>query len=421
MSYLPLDQMTLRDGPQLDAFGRLRVSDPVPLFASSQEYNFHPLVWDHYTVSGGTAVHSISTNSSVLRTNAATSGARAIRQTKIYYRYYPGKSHLVKMTGTLRKGSVPSGAAFGAIGYNDDDNGVSFRDTSSGVSIIKRSNTSGAVTEVTVAQSAWNLDKLDGTGSSGITADWTKEQIFIFDMQWLGVGRVRYGIYTDGKLIYVHELMNANRFTEVYMRTACLPLRYEVFNSGGAGSDVAVEAICTAIESEGGVTEADHYPFAYNAYLSSPVSLDTTLRPIVTRRLRSSFNGVVPRGHAHLVSFQLNVGGNNVYWEVRYNPTVTLGGGGSIVTTDVDTTNSMSEYDTFVGANNTVTGGVVMYNGFGSSGSGSAKAVSGRQTGESLLMLGSTYAGVRDTYVLCARAMTGTANLSVSVELAEQY
>ena len=115
MSYLPLDQMAFADGPALDAFGRLRISESVQLLGAAQEYTFHPLTWDHYTVTGGTATHSTSTTSTVLRTNATTSGARAIRQTKVYYRYNPGKSHLIKMTGTLQKSGTPAGASLSAL------------------------------------------------------------------------------------------------------------------------------------------------------------------------------------------------------------------------------------------------------------------------------------------------------------------
>jgi len=306
MSFLPLDQMAFKDGPGLDAFGSLRVSQGKTLFGTSQEYNYHPLLWDHYTITGGTAVHSINTNSTVLSTAAATSGARALRQSKIYLRYTPGKSQLIKMTGTIRKNGTASGAAFAGIGYYDDSNGVFFRYTSAGVAVVIRSSVSGATVDTAVLQANWNADKMDGTGSSGETVDWTKEQIFVIDLQWLGVGRVRFGIAHNGSVVYVHTIDNANVTTAVYMRTACLPPRYEVFNSGGAGSSISIEAVCTAVESEGGTDEDDYYSFSYLAY-ATPVSLDTTLRPYVTRRIRDTFNGLPCHGHVHLNSFGLLV------------------------------------------------------------------------------------------------------------------
>jgi hypothetical protein len=420
MSYLPLDQMAFRDGPALDAFGRLRISDSVQLLGATQEYTFHPLTWDHFTATGGTATYSVSTSSTVLRTNAATSGARALRQTKVYYRYNPGKSHLIKLTGAIRKSGTPAGAAFSALGYYDDNNGVFFRSKSGGVYAVIRTNTSGSVAEVETVQSSWNLDKMDGTGSSGVTIDWTKEQIFIIDLQWLGVGRVRFGLFVDGSIIYVHEVLHENVATSVYMRTANLPVRYEVFNSGGAGSDISLEAICASVESEAGVLEDNFYPFAYSAYLT-PMSLDTTLRPVVTRRLRDTFNGLTVRGHAALADFQMRVGTNDIYWEIRYNQTVTLGGGGSATVNDVDSTYSISEYATYAGAANTVSGGVLIANGFMATGSGSVRTVSQVSQSDSLLLLGRTYANVRDSFTLSARAATGTATISLAVGIKEQY
>lgn len=421
MSYLPLDQMKFADGPSLDAFQRLRVSNSETVFGTSQEYTSHPLLWEHYSVSGGSVTHAILTNSSTLTTGDSTSGARALRQTKLYLRYVPGKSHLIKMTGTLQKGTAPAGTAWAGIGYYDDQNGVYFRQDSGGASVVIRTNTTGSVAQTKVYSANWNLDKLDGTGASGITVDWTKEQIFICDLQWLGVGRVRFGLDIDGLLIYVHEFDNANAKTVVYMRTANLPLRYEVFNEGGAGSNISVESVCSALESEGGTDEDDYYAFCYNAYLT-PVSLDTTLRPYVTRRLRDTFNGQTVRGHAHLEGFGMLIGTNPIYWEIRYNPTVTIGGGGTTVgPTNVDTTYSISEYDTYTGAANTVTGGIIIMNGFASPGSGSNRSSMSVSSTGARPLLSRTYAGVRDSYTLCARSITGAATMSVSIQLQEQY
>lgn len=419
MSYLPLDQMAYRDGPGLDAFGNLRVSTGSTLFGASQEYTFHPLLWDHYTASGGTATHSVNTNSSVLSTASTTSGARAIRQLKIYLRYTPGKSQLVKVTGTLRKGSSPTGAAFAGVGYYDDDNGLFFKDSSTGVSVVKRTNTSGSVVETQVNQANWNLDKLDGTGPSGLVVDWTKEQIFVTDFQWLGVGRVRMGLAVMGSVVYVHEFQHANQTTVVYIRTANLPVRYEVFNSGGTGSNISLEAVCASVESEGGVNEDDYYSFSYSAYVAAPVSVDTTLRPYVQRRLRDTFNGLTVRGHSHLDSFHLLVASGNIYWEIRYNATVNILG--TTTTTNVDTTYSISEFDTYTGNANTVTGGIVVASGFAVPGSGSSRGIQSVSNIGARPQLSRTYSNTRDSYTLCVRSMSGSATFSTSVMLQEQY
>ena len=419
MSFINPELMAYKDSANLDAFGRLRTSVGAQLFGQSQEYSPHLLVWDNYTASGGTAVHSATTNSTALSTGGATSGARALRQTKVYLRYTPGKSQLIKQTGVLRSGGVPQGTAYAGIGYYDDSNGLFFKDTATGVYIAERSDVTGSVVETTVAQTAWNIDKFDGNGPSGKTVDWSKTQIFVIDLQWLGAGRVRFGLNIDGTLYYCHQRVHANLFPSVYMGTACLPIRYEVFNSGGAGSSISLNAICSSAESEGGVDENSVYPFSYSAYLATPMALDTTLRPVITRRLRDTFNGKTVRGVAKLMSFGLRVATNDIYWEIRFNQTVTVPG--TTVTSNVDATYSISEYDTYTGAANTVSGGTLIYNGFAPTGAGSVRGITVAQGTAAMMQLGRTYAGVRDSYTLSARAMTGSASVSAWVQLEESY
>jgi len=49
--------ITLRDGPNLDAFARLRVSQPANLFDSKLTYNLAPLSWQTVTAGSGAAAH----------------------------------------------------------------------------------------------------------------------------------------------------------------------------------------------------------------------------------------------------------------------------------------------------------------------------------------------------------------------------
>jgi hypothetical protein len=79
-----------------------------------------------------------------------------------------------------------------------------------------------------IAQSDFNIDKLDGTGPSGYTVDLTKMQMFYIDYSWYGAGFVRWGMRTaDGDVTYAHKLPNNNVNNEAYMRSGNLPGRYE--------------------------------------------------------------------------------------------------------------------------------------------------------------------------------------------------
>jgi hypothetical protein len=78
------------------------------------------------------------------------------------------------------------------------------------------------------AQSAWNIDKCDGTGASLYNLDLTKMQMFYCDYTWYGAGAIRFGFKNNrGEVIYCHRIPNNNTNTEAYMRSGNLPARYE--------------------------------------------------------------------------------------------------------------------------------------------------------------------------------------------------
>lgn len=79
-----------------------------------------------------------------------------------------------------------------------------------------------------IPQSAWNLDKMDGTGPSGYNLDLSKMQMFFMDYTWYGAGTIRWGLRgTDGRITYVHRAPQNNTNQEAWMRTGNLPARYE--------------------------------------------------------------------------------------------------------------------------------------------------------------------------------------------------
>ena len=78
------------------------------------------------------------------------------------------------------------------------------------------------------AQSAWNIDKMDGTGASLMNVDTTKMQMFYIDYTWYGAGAIRFGFKNSrGEVIYCHRIPNNNVNTEAYMRSGNMVARYE--------------------------------------------------------------------------------------------------------------------------------------------------------------------------------------------------
>ena len=166
-----------------DAFGRLRVSEPITLFDSSHRFSVNGN-WNTDTAVSGTA--TFNANQGLLDLAVTTdSGSRVYRETNKVFPYQPGKSLLIMATFVMADDQTNLRQR---VGYFGTANGIYFEQSGSTYSIVKRSSVSGSVVNTAISQSNWNGDKLNGSGESGFTLDPTKAQIFWADFEWLGVG-----------------------------------------------------------------------------------------------------------------------------------------------------------------------------------------------------------------------------------------
>lgn len=242
MSYFEKTQILAADSPSIDSFGKWRVSNPTTLFDSKQVYNNNSNYFDTYTVGSASTTYNSGSASSTL---SLTGTGRALRQTKRVFHYQPGKSQQIIATGIF--GDGVSGVVK-RIGSFDDNDGIFFEQNGSSFGVTLRKTIDGVKTDTFVSQSDWNIDKLNGTGPSGLTLDITKAQIYNYDYEWLGVGRIRYYVVLKGIPRLIHEITNYNSLNGVYMRNPNLPIRYEISGSGTSN----LTQICSTVISEGG-------------------------------------------------------------------------------------------------------------------------------------------------------------------------
>lgn len=274
-------------GTNLDAFGRLRVSNPFTLFDSQNRYGKDPQ-FDESLTGSATSTY-LANESSVQLAVTTASGDKAVRQSLRVFPYQPGKSLLVLATFTMAASQTNLRQR---VGYFNNDNGVFFQKSGSVSSFVIRTYTGGSASDArTVNQADWNGDKLDGTGSSGITLDTTKTQILFMDFEWLGVGSVRCGFIIDGQFIVAHTFNNANSQTAVYMQTAILPVRYEIEATGTLSTSASMKQICSSVVSEGGYSQISAENIARRT--SALGSISTTFLPLVSIRLASDSLGAV--------------------------------------------------------------------------------------------------------------------------------
>ena len=248
-SAVPVD-ISFRDGEHIDAFGRLRVSNPTLIFESLFIYNLLPLLYEQLTTGTGAAVSFDTTNRHAVMTFASTpTGGKAAMQSYSYHRYQPGKSQLISMSFNF-VAQVANCLKF--IGYSDGVNGVEFQNTGTVNRFIIYSGTDNG--NQIANQADWNLDKLDGTGDSGITLNITKRQIVIIDFQALNSGRVRCGFYIGGKKVYCHEYNHANVATTSFVQSPTLPVRAGMTCTGTVSTTMHYN--CCSVVSEGGMEMA---------------------------------------------------------------------------------------------------------------------------------------------------------------------
>ena len=403
---LPVEQqgntsVVIADGPNLDAFSRLRVGLPQLRLSALFDTDKRPLVWDERLVNGGLATHLPFEDSVEMTVEAASS--ESCRQTKEYYVYRAAQSQLVLCTFAM---ATPQAGVTQEVGYFDDNNGLFFRASGATLQMVRRTDTSGTPVDAPVDQADWNLDKLDGSGASGITLDVAKTQILVIDFQWLGVGRVRFGFDIDGLIVYCHELRNANNLTAVYMRTPKLPVRYRIANGAGLLPDpVSMKQICSAVVREGGTDEPGVQRSIDNGNAAATVGTNWT--GILGLRLKASNIRATLRMVAAAV---LNEDTSDpVQYAVLLNPD----GTGAAVWSDIVQDGSIAQKSRTVtaitvdGSGDPTTGCVLPLVGYAAAANGGRGGVLATEV-EEILPIVADIAGTPDEAWLCFRTTSAT-------------
>jgi hypothetical protein len=286
------------------------------------------------------------------------------------------------------------------VGFGDDNDGIFLQLDGTVLELMIRS---GGVDGTPVPQSAWNLDKLDGTGPSGITLDPTKMQIWHTDLQWLGAGRVRMVLNIGGINRQIHEFNHANIVDTVYMLNPNLPLRYELVSTGGART---MDHVCSEVTGEGIVSPAG---------VSKTIDRGTTLFtgvdngelvPLISMRLKSTHI------NAAVLPFAVNVlspSAAEFRMALILNPSIA----GVDAASWTPLADSAVEFDISRDLTNLVSGGTTVWADYGGGGpSANSPAAPGQNLGLQR-WLGANIDGVRDEFVLAAEPLPGLVNESL--------
>lgn len=382
-------------GTALDAFGRLRVSEPFTLFDSAHRYQDNGL-FDTATTGTASAVHATDTSTVALNVSTG-SGDQVIRETKRVFPYQPGKSLLILNTFVMNEAKT---GLRQRVGYFGAENGIFIEQDGTTINLVKRSYITGSVVDTKIAKANWNGDKLDGNGESGFTLDLTKSQIFWVDIEWLGVGSVRCGFIINGIYIVCHTFHHANLLDSVYMTTATLPIRYEITNTAATASASLLKQVCSTVVSEGGY-EKKVAPLV--ARMTAETTVGTSFEPLITIRLASDRLDAVILLNKYSV---LGLTTDTFEYALIKNATLT---GASFDTT---TFNSV-DFDVAATA---MSGGTILRAEYLESTNQSSPQLDVNGGYNFGLQLGRTIGGTSDTLTVASRVLSGTGDAIATME-----
>ena len=381
--------VTASDDFTIDAFGRARTSQTGQRFDLEFIYNKQPLIVDDITSGSGSNTHNANARDVVMANGGTGLSDYAFLYSHYDVPYTAGNSQLIDITGTLDNAAIGSGTA----------------------QLYLRSTVSGTTTTTTYDQDDWNKN-------TASTVDWTKSQILMMDFQSLKIGRIRFYLVRNGIPVFIHQITNDNIRATGYWQSPTLPISWTIYNDAdntymemGYGDDkngigiryviaknasATMRAVCATVKSEGGqpLLDMNGYPFtANNAQTAKTVS--TTLIPLLSIQMASTFNSLTNRGLAIPMDFDISTN-NPIRYEILYRPTLT-GPSWSAVGA-----NSFMNYDVTASA---VTGGVVVDSGYVSTAKNLNTSLSGL-LGRTIMSLGRT--ATSDILTIAAIRTSGT-------------
>lgn len=172
-----------------------------------------------------------------------------------------------------------------------------------------------------IAQSSWNADKFDGTGSSGVTLDPTKGNVYRINYQWLGFGLITFSIEDpdDGEYHAVHRIKYANANTTPSLQNPTLPLHVMSKNTSNT-SNLTIKT-----SSMGGFVEGKVVDLGLlNSGNNNITTLGTTELPILSIKNKLVYQGTINRVRIKPLFLSLaTLATKPIIFRIRFNPTLT--------------------------------------------------------------------------------------------------
>ena len=398
----PAANVRIADGVQVDTLSRVRTSiiefqsHHVPSIEVDSNFTFS----QNTNGTGANTVFNANTSEAILN-SGTTSGGFAYRQTRTKYKIIPGSSHSAYFTVNF------NGATSGCtkrIGLFNVNHGMFWElDNSGNLNVVvRRANSTGSIYDDRVASTAFNIDKLDGTGPSKFnisTAGLDKYYTLWFDFVGGRTGRVRFGMGTPAGAQIVHQFSYSGTNTAPAITSTTLPIRAEVYNNTVQSSSPSM-AMAGQVYNQESAKRFQGSIATGNSVIGWAST--TTLQPIIGISLRPTTP--YSQQDIQMESFTIqdlnNLDTKNntygvYYYEWRLNPTI----GGTLPT--AINAGRASQYLPYVSGTNTVSGGLILKSGIFTS-SSQLNALGNLAEN---LNIGGDINDVPDTLALCVKTL----------------
>lgn len=297
-SNLTADSSAITTAPQRlrDNLGKLEVSEAQNLFEADFEYSAQPMRWEQYT-SGGATIVASSAQGGVVMSVTSASGDLAIRQTRPYIRYQPGKT--LYMSSGLQFGAAVANQRQ-RLGFFDDGNGVFFEQgdptaaNPSGMAVVYRTDNGGVgVTETRIYANGWSDPQGVFRGINPITGVFNVNNIQMWwvEFAWYGAGLLRWGVLIGGEPYVLHQIGIGNLPGQLiaWSRTGNLPVRYELRNIGPSTAGSMVH-FGVSVLAKGRIDTQRGFTYGYGMAAGTPTrapGASATRYPLLSIRYRT--------------------------------------------------------------------------------------------------------------------------------------
>ena len=270
-----------------DLVGRQLVSNSQNIYEADFEYGLQPLRWEGFTA-GSASINAVSNSGGVQM--AITNGSTdiAIRQSRPYHRYQPGKT--MKMaTACNFGGSVTNQRQ--RVGFFDDGNGIFFEQADptttnpSGMFVVYRSNIGGLPVDTRISFENWS-----DPYSVKSSLNWSKIQMIWVEYAWYGAGGLRWGVTINGDQYILHQVGAGNNLAQPWSRTGSLPARYELRNIGAVSAGTTFYHYGVSVLVEGGIDSQRGFTYSYGMAAQTPqrtVASNTVRYPVLSIQPRT--------------------------------------------------------------------------------------------------------------------------------------